>query len=362
MLPSCPPRPQYRKELKAVIPASYLKPDNLHLLWLLAHMGLCAGLLILLKWNSSWWLVPGVSLLIGHSFGCMGFIAHEICHGGAIRNRRLRHFLAGVAFSPFAIGPLLWSKWHNAEHHGHTQDADLDPDRLFLLDEYKNKPVLKWLYRRSILLRNLLIFGFYCLMMSEQNLSAMMRYVRDPKLKVKDRLAILFQFLVPKLLWIVGTALMGWPVLVFGYIVPLLIANFMVISYISTNHFLNPLVDDGDVLASSLSVTLPKWLAWLDTMHSHFGAHVAHHLFPQAPSRHARKIERQIMALWPDRYHVMPFNEALKLLWNTPWIYDEDGMSLVDPHKQVTVPTLGHGLDQQQPPARKGSKRVKCKG
>lgn len=350
MLTTSPPpatqtRPNYRKELKAAVPAELLKPDNQHLIWLAGHLVFIAGLLALLTFKCTWYTAPPAALLIGHSFGCMGFIAHEICHGGALKNKKLRHFLAGVAFSPFGIGPLLWSRWHNAEHHGHTQHAELDPDRLFLLDEYKNKPVLKWLYRRHIVLRNLLIFGFYSLMMSEQNFTAMTRYLGDKNTSGKDKAVILFQFLLPKAIWIGGTAMLGWPVLVFGYIVPLLVANFMVISYISTNHFLNPLVEDtGDVLASSLSVTLPKWLGWLDVLHSHFGAHVSHHLFPMAPSRHSRKIEQEIAKLWPDRYHVMPLTQALKLLWNTPWIYNEDHVSLVDPHKQSIVPTLGNGL------------------
>lgn len=345
--------PAYRRVLKAQIPPRYLKPDNAHLWWLVPHFLLIFGCIKAISVWPAWWLVIPLSIVIGHSFGCLGFVAHEICHGGAIRNRNLRHFLAGIAFSPFGIGPHLWSRWHNAEHHGHTQDADLDPDRLFLLDEYKNKPVLKWLYKRSPILRNLFIFGFYSLMMSEQNFRAMVRYLRDGRTTAREKTTILVEFLVPSAFWIVVTSLFGWQSLAFGYLLPLLIGNFMVISYISTNHFLNPLVDESDVLASSLSVTLPRWLKWLDTLHSHFGAHVAHHLFPQAPSRHARKIEQYIAKEWPERFHIMPLQKALKLLWNTPWIYDEDGKALLDPHKQVAYPTLGHGLtiEDQSPEA-----------
>lgn len=336
--------PRYRQILKRELPSDLLKPDNLHLLWFIPHFLIIGLSYWALSAHFSWWLAPILGLLVGHTFAGMAFIAHETCHGGAIKNRKLRHFLTGVAFSPFGIGAHLWSRWHNAEHHGHTQHPDLDPDRLFMIDEYKEHKLLKWLYRRSPLARNLVIFGFFSLMMTQHNITIMLRFLRDPEATRKERAVILFQFIAPKIFWIGLTLFFGWQVLLMGYVLPLLVANAIVISYISTNHFLNPLADESDVLGTSLSVTLPKWLGWLDAMHGNFGAHVAHHLFPQAPSRNARRIEAFIAELWPDRYHVMPFSKALKLLWQTPWVYDEDGIQLIDPGRDLRSPTLGNGL------------------
>jgi fatty acid desaturase len=347
-LPAAPETiPRYRNVLKNELPEELLKPDNLHLLWFIPHALIIAGSYWLLAANFTWWSALLTSLLVGHSFGCLGFVAHEVCHGGAIKNVKIRHFLAGLAFSPFGIGPYLWSRWHNASHHNNTQIPDLDPDRLFLLSEYQHNPVLKWLYRMSPLARNVVIFGFFSLMMSQHNLTMMLSFLRDPKTTARERATIVFQFILPNLLWIGGTLLIGWQVFVFGYLIPLMIANAIVIGYISTNHFLNPLADERDVLASSLSVTLPKWLGWLDVMHLHFGAHVAHHLFPHAPSRHTRKIEAKVAEIWPDRYHVMPFSKALKLLWNTPWVYEDTGRQLYDPQAGKTTPTLGNGLERE---------------
>ncbi|MFY9233473.1 MAG: fatty acid desaturase [Fimbriimonadaceae bacterium] len=339
-----PSIPRYRQELKKTLPAHYLKADNRHLLWLIPHVGIIAGSLWLMSTWFSWWLAPFLGILIGHSLGCLGFIAHETCHGGAIKNKTLRHLLTGIAFSPFGIGPYLWSRWHNAEHHGHTQDSGLDPDRLFQINEYRENAILKWLYRMSPLARNVVIFGFFSLMMSQHNVSMAIAYLRDPKTTWRERIIILYQFLLPKAFWVVLTVMLGWQILLMGYVLPLLVANALVISYIATNHFLNPLADEDDVLASSLSVTMPRGFRWLDAMHLHFGAHVAHHLFPQSPSRHARKIERELKRLWPDRYHEMPITKALALLWKTPWVYDEDGKALIDPEQNTTSPTLGHGL------------------
>ncbi len=316
-------------------------------MWFFLHLSIVGVGLWLMSAHFSWWLAPILGLAIGHSVGCLGFVGHEICHGGAIKNQKLRHFLAGIAFSPFGIGPYLWSRWHNASHHGHTQHTELDPDRLFLIDEYKENPVLKWLHRMSPKARNFVIFSFFSLMMTQHNITMAIAYLKDPQSSPRDRAVILFQFFLPKILWIGLTAWMGWEVLLLGYVLPLLIGNAIVIAYISTNHFLNPLADHNDVLASSLSVSLPKWLEWVDALHCRFGAHVAHHLFPHAPSRHARKIEKHIARLWPDRYHAMPLTRALKLLGQTPWVYATGGQSLVNPETGDEMGTLGRGLTKQ---------------
>jgi fatty acid desaturase len=338
--------PRYRQVLKSTLPAHYFKPDNLHLLWFIPHLALIGGSLWLLWAWFSWWLAPVLALVVGHSFACLGFLAHEICHGGSIRNKRVRHAIAAVAFSPFAIGPYLWSRWHNAAHHSHTQDHDLDPDRLFTLDEYQVSPFLRWLYRISPLARNLVIFSSFSFRMSQHNFNMASAYLKDPISTLRDKAVIVFQFALPLVVWTLGTALLGWQVLLFGFVLPVFIANFIVICYIATNHFLNPLADEADVLATSLSVTLPRGLSWLDPLHSYFGAHVAHHLFPQAPTRYGRSIEREMAKLWPERYHEMPIHHALRLLWNTPWVYNDGGTTFIDPQRGHVAPTLGHGLEQ----------------
>lgn len=335
--------PRYRQILRQHLPDRFFKTTHWNLLWFIPH-GLVIGLALwLLDQHFSWWYAPVLGLLMGHSVGCLGFLAHEICHGG-IKNKTLRHLLAGIGFSPFGIGPLLWSRWHNAEHHGHTQMPGIDPDHLFTLEAFQNNKVLKALYRISPILRNVIIFGFFTLMMSHRNLVMLGTHLRDPNASARDRAAYLFQFLFPKACWIGVTLVLGWQVFVFGYVLSLLVGNGMVITYISTNHFLNPLADERDVLAGSLSVTLPRWLAWVDVMHHRFGAHVSHHLFPHAPSRYSRKIEARIAELWPDRYHAMPLWDALKLLARTPWVYGADGKQFIDPQSGKHTPTLGHGL------------------
>jgi fatty acid desaturase len=297
----------------------------------------------LLTTHFSWWLAPILSLVIGHSFACLGFVAHDICHGSSVQTPVLRDFLAGLGFSAFGIGPYLWRRWHNSDHHNNTQVEGIDPDHLFTMEDYKDNPILRGLYKLSPLARNLIIFSSFTYRMTQQTIRMMITYLKSPKSTNWNRFVLIVQFLVPISLWVALTLSLGTQVFWWGYFVPLLVGNAIAISYIATNHFLNPLADDRDVLATSLTVTHPKWLSWLDALHSHFGAHVAHHLFPQAPARYGRQIEAKIAELFPDRYHTMPMWQALVLLWKTPWIY-EDKETLIDPHRQIRHKTLGRGL------------------
>lgn len=335
--------PNYRRQLRDALPEYIFKPDLSNLLWFLVYFAVIAVSLYFLTAHFSWWTAPIFAIAIGHTFACMGFLAHDICHGGTVKRLLVRDILAGIGFSPLWIGPKLWRRWHNAEHHSHTQVEGVDPDHLFTMEDYKNNPILKMLYRLSPLARNLIIFSSFTYRMTQQSIRMLVTYLIDRKTPARDKAVMLFQVFLPMAFWIGMTTALGSQVLIWGYLIPLLVANSVAISYIATNHFLNPLADENDVLATSLTVTLPKGLRWLDPWHQYFGAHVAHHLFPQVTSKHCRTIEAKAAEMFPGRYHSMSIFRALYLLWKTPWIY-EDNTTFVDPPRQERHGTLGHGL------------------
>ncbi len=341
-----PEIPRYRSILKKKIPAELFEPDLGALWWYPVHAGVIALCWFVLTNHFSWWTAPFLALAVGHSFGCMGFIAHDICHGGTIKNLVARDLLAGIGFSPFWISPRLWRRWHNGDHHTHTQVEGVDPDHLFTMTDYERNPILQWLYRLSPLLRNLVIFSSFSYRMNQQTLRMVFVYTKSKLPGTWEKVVIWSQMLLMLGLWGGVSYMLGSQVFWWGYFIPLLVANSMVIGYIATNHFLNPLADESDVLGTSLSVTLPKWLKWLDPWHQSFGAHVAHHLFPQASAKNCRKIESYIAEEFPDRFHIMPLFTALKMLWDTPWIY-ETKETFIDPVRDERTPTLGHGLEKR---------------
>lgn len=335
--------PNYRQQIRKAVPEKFIKPHAGNLLWFPVHFAIIAASLWALTTNFSWWLGPILSLVIGHSFACLGFVAHEICHGSSIRSPFWRDVFGAAGFSAFGIGPYLWKRWHNVDHHNNTNVEGVDPDHLFTIEDYKHNPVLRGLYRLSPLLRNIVVFSSFGYRMTQHSTNMLVTYLKSPKSTLRNRVTLIVQSVLPLAAWIAVTLSLGTQVFWWGFFLPHLIANAIAISYIATNHFLNPLADERDVLATSLTVTLPPVLKWLDPWHSYFGAHVAHHLFPGASSRHARKIEAKVAELFPNDYHSMPLFTALKLLWKTPWVY-EDKETLIDPRREVRSKTLGRGL------------------
>jgi len=123
---------------------------------------------------------------------------------------------------------------------------------------------------------------------------------------------------------------------VFVYLLPLVVANGVVMTFIMTNHSLNPLTPVNDPLVNSLSVTLPRALEWLTL---DFGYHVEHHLFPSMSTRHGRRVREVLEARFPGRYQSLPLTVAVRRLFDTPRVYRDD-LTLVDPPSGRTWPTL----------------------
>jgi fatty acid desaturase len=90
-------------------------------------------------------------------------------------------------------------------------------------------------------------------------------------------------------------------------------ASTVVMAYVFTNHFLNPLQDDNDPIAASCSVEVPHWV---DALHLHFSYHTEHHLFPSMNSAYAPELSKRLQELYPDRYNRLPIGEAWRRLWN----------------------------------------------
>lgn len=288
-----------------------------------------------------WWLNLAAAAVIGTGFAGLGFIAHEILHGTVVRHAGLRDFLGAIGFAQFLLGPKLWRKWHNMEHHAHTQEEDHDPDAWKTMERLWEYPLLRWVYCLPPGFRALVNFTSFTLFFSVHSQLMLKKFYGG--FRSHEKVIVLLQLLWPIALWGALLLWMGPAKWLFAYVIPLMIANFVVISYISTNHQLNPLTDVNDPLATSLSVTVPRWV---DVLHLNFSHHTEHHLFPGMNPKWAPLVKAQAMRLWPDKYHEMPMRTALATLWRTPRVYVEPA-SLGDPHRKVGFGSLGHGLDPQ---------------
>jgi fatty acid desaturase len=122
----------------------------------------------------------------------------------------------------------------------------------------------------------------------------------------------------------------------FAFVIPFLIQNYTLMSYIATNHNLSPLTSENDPLANSLSVSNHPLLEFANL---NFGYHIEHHLFPTVSGAYAKQVHRALLAKFPGEYKIMPKREAIRRLYSTPRIY-KNARRLINPETLETVSTI----------------------
>jgi fatty acid desaturase len=331
------PQSTYVRELRLELPAEALEPATSRLALLPVHLAVIAisTVAIACGWLP-WLLVPLLSLVIGVSFASLTFVAHEAVHGGIVRGRRARQVVGWIGFLPFTVSPRLWAAWHDRVHHANANLAN-DPDMYPTLAEYRASRLIRFLVDafalggrrwRGVLS---LILGF-----TVQSVHQLVSARRNGFLKPREQHVAIAETLAGLAVWATVAVLVGFVPFLFAFVIPLLVANAIVMSFILTNHSLSPRVAINDPLVSGLSVTAPRWVEWITLQ---FGYHVEHHLFPSMSSRNARMVRDLLRRRWPERYRSMPLRKALGELYRTARVY-KDAVTLVDPHTGREYATL----------------------
>jgi fatty acid desaturase len=310
----------YARELKPALPGPTFEPAHSRLCWLPLHVGVISlGILSLAAGWVPWLAAGGVSLLIGSSFAGLTFLAHETLHGAVVRDRRMRRLVGAIGFFPFMISPRLWIAWHNRVHHGNTNHAGVDPDAYPTVEDYQKHQLLR-LMTDHLGPGGSRPNGAFSLLIGFSIQSAHMLFGAKAYglLSTRQHRIALLESSLAAACWLGLSFVIGWPAFLFAFVLPLLVANFVVMGFILTNHSLSPLSDVNDPLFNSLSVTAPRWVEWLTLG---FGFHVEHHLFPWMSSRHGPLVRSLIVGRWPERYQSMPIGRALLALHRTGRVY-----------------------------------------
>lgn len=340
------PLSEYVRVLRPVLGPAAFAPARSRLLWLPLHLTIITLAMIAIAGGYlPWPLVPVASLVIGVSFSGITFLAHETLHGGVVKHRLAKRVVGWIGFSPFLVSPRLWMVWHNREHHGHTNQPGRDPDMYPELSTYEQSRLIRlitdgfslgarrWTGALSLLL------GFT--VQSAQILFAVPRWGWMSK---RDHRVALAESALALAMWLGLAFLVGPLAFVFVFVLPVIVANVMVMAFILTNHGLSPLTPGvNDPLINSLSVTLPRPLEWITLG---FGYHVEHHLFPSMSARHGPRLRALLQERYPERYQSMPLTSALTSLHRTARVY-RDNVTLVDPRSGAVWPTL---LPRPTPP------------
>jgi len=263
---------------------------------------------------------PLLSIPIGISMGAMAFLAHDVSHRSVVRDRRLLYLTELVIWGFLYIPPTVWRRVH-ASHHVHTNGRD-DPDRRFLREELT--PVTtayavtffpnRWMKYSVICLLHFVAYSFrHTITALYPGRSKPKNVTAKPAYSGRDKLRIVFEIayiavLQLGLAWLAGSATAYcWAVLV-----PIALMSAAVSFYFFTNHSLNPLNEDGDILAATTSVVVPRSF---NLLHSNFSYHAEHHLFPHMNSDYYPLVGNLIEQKFPQSYQRIPVLSAWSQLW-----------------------------------------------
>ena len=331
------PMSKYVREMRPELDPKVFEPARSRVALVPIHLAVIASLTVVIAsgWVP-WPVVPLLSIVIGISFGCLTFIGHEALHGGIVRGKIAKHVVGWIGFVPFVLSPRLWVAWHDRVHHANANLPE-DPDMYPSLDKYRAnrrmRLAVNWFSLGGRRWRGALslILGF-----TVQSANQLIGATEKGFLSRRQHRLAIAETALAVSVWAAVAALVGFVPFLFVFVMPLLIANVIVMSFILTNHSLSPMIAINDPVISGLSVTAPRWMEILTLR---FGFHVEHHLFPAMSSRHAPAVRDLIRLRWPERYQSMSLVSAVRALHRTGRVY-KDAVTLVDPRSGREFPTL----------------------
>lgn len=328
----------YNKRITPHLPKEFFERNPARLVYAAAFLAVNIFLVFaVINFEMHWIFKILAGFVIGQFNGSLAFISHETLHGSVVKNRHVQDLIAFFAFAPFLMSPTYWRFWHNRLHHGNTQYIFKDPDAFPTLKVYKQSRFMQRLFDWTPgagTMRSYFYFFFWFSFQSFLN-QIYMRFGNKMWDEMKHtRVSIEFGLLIlmmGALAYVAGAQNFAFVVLI-----PFLVQNYTIMSYISTNHNISPLTKVNDPLMNSLTVTTNPVT---DFFHLNFGYHVEHHIFPHMSGAHTKKVHAVIKKLFPDTYQFMKKSDALKLLYSTPRIY-KNHTTLVNPKTEQTFNTL----------------------
>ncbi len=317
---------ELRRALKQALPPEAFEPQPWRgIAALLAFAATVAAAVVVVVTDLPWPVDLLLSIGIGQGIASVGLAAHESMHGAVFKSRAAQWLLAWVGFGPLLVTPGLWTAWHIRAHHRGANQTDYDPDILSTVDEYQQS----WTTRvRAQLFPGsghwLSVIGFFTLFSVE---GQFFLWAVSGKPPLRDRIRM-----DRTLLRITSTMLIGgWIALgialgplnaLWVLVLPLAVANFILMVYIGTQHWIRPRVDIDDPIVAALSVSVPRWM---DVLHYRFSHHQEHHIFPSMSPRFAPMLRDKLREIEPEAVAVLPLRTAMRELLSTPTLYAQDG-------------------------------------
>jgi fatty acid desaturase len=330
-----PTTEETRRQIKAELPEDTFARQPQRALWFIPLVAtVVASATTIIVVQPAWYLCLLLGVVMGQCFAAMGFLAHEVLHGSVVKSKGLQYFLGYLGFGPVLVSPSLWRVWHNQVHHGKTNMGNADPDSFGTVSRYEKAPSTRFVARLAPGSRHwssAFFFAYWFTFHGQVVLWIQAKYMRGFA-RFNRRRAII-DSAVCLALWVTVGVLAGPFYSLFVVLVPLVVTNFLVMSYIATNHFMRPMTEANDPIENSMSVTT---LPVIDRLHFNFSHHVEHHLFPMMSAKHAPRVRGWLEEHEGDRYVSPNHVRAFTYLYRTPRVY-LDANTLVDPERPDEV-------------------------
>lgn len=324
-----------RARMRAELPPDTFERQPQKGLWVIPLTGfIILGTLFLMLKQPPIWACILLALAIGQAYSMLAFLAHEALHGAIFQSKALQTAMGYLGFTIFMITPQLWRVWHNQIHHGQTNLGDRDPDSFGTLKRYERIPSTRFVTKLapgSGHWFSYFFFGYWFTFHGQVVLWLQTKYMRS--FEGFDRKPAIRDSLLGLIFWITLCALGGWRVTLFGVIIPMMVANAILMSYIATNHFLQPQSEKNEPLVNSMSVTTHPWI---DRLHFNFGHHIEHHFFPSMNPKQAPRVRQWLQKNVGDQYLSPIHWKAILYLYRTPRLY-QDANTLIDGETRQTV-------------------------
>lgn len=289
-----------------------------------------------------WWVALPGAVAVGALYASFFFFGHEVAHGAVVGSPRLQEAVLYVTGLIYLISPHLWRIWHNRAHHRHTNEPEQDPDTFGTLEQFRANRLSQVLARfapgSGHWLSALYLLTFFTL----HSQGVLWRRDYRGELERLDRRRARLDTAGMAAFWIAVALWAGPRGALLAVVIPMLMVNFVMMSYVVTNHMLRELGPGAGALRTTMSVTTFRLL---DLLFLNFSHHVEHHLFPAMSPRYYPRVRRSLRRHAGDRYLAPGHWRALRWVFRTPRVY-ADPVTLVQPWtgRQVVLAEVEAGL------------------
>ncbi|MEE9534615.1 MAG: fatty acid desaturase [Acidimicrobiia bacterium] len=328
-----------RAGIRRDLPKKIFERQPLRALWFIPLLAMqVAATWAVISLDLAWYQKLVLSVILAEGYAGMGFLAHEVLHDASVRSEKLQNFLGYIGLGPLLVSPHLWRMWHNRLHHGWTNSGDSDPDSFGTLKRYERAPYTRFvthLAPGSGHWYSYLFLFYWFTFHGQVVLWIQTRYMRG--FRGFDARRAKFDSLVLAGVLLAAAWLAGPERALFAIAIPLALANFVVTSYIATNHFLRPQWPSNNPVENSMSVRVPDWI---DRLHFRFSHHVEHHLFPTMCTKFTPQLRAWLQEHVGERYICPPYGRAVAFLYKTPRVY-RDPNTLCNPGDKASERDIG---------------------